>query len=236
LTPPDALLLEARGLVRRYGAVPVLRGVDLAVRPGEGVAVLGPNGAGKTTLLRILAGLARPDAGTVLAGGTRFSAEDPTARRMVGLVAHQSLLYGELTPRENVRFAARLFGPDEAAVSRALDRLELGRHAERPVRLLSRGLVQRAALARALVHEPPLLLLDEPFTGLDVPAAERLAALLRGWREEGRGVLVVTHQLPEAWPALTRVMVLHDGRWALDLPAPATAAEALRRYREVTGG
>ncbi|MFI5234570.1 MAG: heme ABC exporter ATP-binding protein CcmA [Gemmatimonadales bacterium] len=232
----DATLLEARGLHRRFGAVPVLRGIELTLAPRDGVVVLGRNGAGKTTLLRLLAGLARPDAGTVTVGGRPLRGEDRSPRRLVGLMAHRSLLYGELTPRENLRFTARLFGLGADAVARALERLELGRHADRPVHTLSRGLIQRAALARTLLHDPRVLLLDEPFTGLDAAATERLAALFAAWREEGRAVLVVSHQLVEAWPVATRVLVLHEGRWALDLPRTGDPAEILRRYREVTGG
>ncbi|MDH4349508.1 MAG: ABC transporter ATP-binding protein, partial [Gemmatimonadota bacterium] len=157
-------LLEARGLTRSYGAVRALRGVDLTLAPGDVLLVLGPNGAGKSTLLRTLAGLLRPQAGTVAVRGRTLSGDDPDARRPIGLLSHQSLLYDELSLLENLVLAGRLYDVPEpehhARAALAAQGLS-DRAGDRP-RQLSRGMLQRAAIARALLHQPALLLLDEP--------------------------------------------------------------------------
>jgi heme ABC exporter ATP-binding subunit CcmA len=171
--------LEARGLAKRFGPIVALRPLDLSLRRGRVLAVLGPNGAGKSTLLRLLAGLARPSAGSVSVAG---DAADRRARRArIGLVAHATGLYPALTARENLAFAARLHGvaqPEQRA-DELLARLELDGLADRRAGTFSRGTAQRVAIARALVHEPEVLLLDEPFTGLDARAADLLEQMLR---------------------------------------------------------
>ena len=232
--PPEAPLLEARGVTRAFGAQRVLRGVDLRLAAGDAVAVAGPNGAGKTTLLRILAGLMRPTAGEVhLADGR--TPRDPAARRRVGLLSHQSFLYDDLTPRENLRFTGRLYGLADAAerTARALEAAGLSARADDPVRQLSRGMVQRVAIARALLHDPEILLLDEPFTGLDVPSAARLRALLAAQRAAGRGLVIVTHHLAEAWGFATHVAVLARGQWARTGPRPDSLEAFLAGYQEM---
>jgi heme ABC exporter ATP-binding subunit CcmA len=235
--PPDAALIEARGLTRAFGHLRALRGVDLAVRRGEAVAVAGPNGAGKTTLLRLLAGLMRPTAGEVRLADGR-SPRDHEARRQVGFLSHQSLLYDDLTPLENLRFTARLHGlPDgESRARHALEAAGLGARGGDPVRQLSRGMVQRVAIARALLHPPALLLLDEPFTGLDADSAARLCSALATALAEGRGVVLVTHQLAEAWEVATHVGYLVHGRWAEIGPRPARHEEFLARHRGAADG
>jgi heme exporter protein A len=212
----------------------VLHGVDLALARGETLVVIGPNGAGKSTLLRILAGLMRPSAGEVRVLGRRVHPGDPGSRRPIGLLSHQSLLYDDLTLLENLAFTARLYGmPDPAGAARtALTEVGLDhRHDEVP-RRLSRGMLQRAAIARALIHDPQLLLLDEPFTGLDVPASDRLRALLSERMTGRRGMVLVTHQLEEAWDLADRVAVLVEGRWALEAPRTGAPGALLERYRE----
>ena len=226
-------MLEARGLVRRYGRTAVLAGIDLRLAPGEALLLLGPNGAGKSTLLRTLAGLARPDAGTVRVGGVPVA----EARAQVGYLTHESLLYDELTVGENLQFAARLHGlRDRDAVPRALASVGLPEQGGRLVRHLSRGQVQRVALARAFLHEPTLLLLDEPYTGLDDRSASALTALLVRYCAEGRALVLVGHQPEQGWPAITRLAVLARGRWQIDAPRPADPAAAAARYREVLDG
>jgi heme ABC exporter ATP-binding subunit CcmA len=231
------LLLEATGLSRSYGRRRVLRDLDLAVAAGEAVAVAGPNGAGKTTLLRVLAGLARPERGEVRLEGRPLGRDAPEVRRAVGLVSHQTLLYDDLTLHENLVFAARLYGlAHPAAVARtALEEAGLGPRADESPRRLSRGLAQRAAIARALLHRPRLLLLDEPFTALDAAASERLRAELRARREQGLGIVLVTHQLGEAWEVATRIAVLLDGRWVCDEALTGPVETFLPRYQELIG-
>jgi heme exporter protein A len=228
----DGAILDAVGLERAFGALRVLRGVNVRVRAGEALVVAGPNGAGKTTLLRVLAGLARPSSGEVWVLGARVGPSNPDARRPIGFVSHQSMLYDDLTVRENVVLAARLYGlPDPgAAAERALAAVGLdGRGHERP-RHLSRGLLQRASIARALVHAPRLLLLDEPFTGLDAQAAERLRGLLAERLSAGLALVLATHHLDEAWQLASRVAVLAGGRWVLEEPRAGELAGFLPRY------
>jgi heme exporter protein A len=229
-------LLAARGLRRSFGRVRVLRDVDLTLAAGDLLAVAGPNGAGKSTLLRVLAGLSRPSAGEVRVEGRRL-AGDPEARRAIGLLSHQSLLYDDLTLAENLTFAARLYGlPRPADAARAaLAAAGLADRAGDQPRRLSRGLLQRAAIARALLHGPRVLLLDEPFTALDAAAAERLRVTLAQRRSEGLGVLVVTHHLAEVWDVATRVAVMVDGRWAAEEPRAGSLDAFLPRYREWIG-
>ena len=230
-------LLEATGLTRSYGRRRVLRDLDLAVAAGEAVAVAGPNGAGKTTLLRVLAGLARPERGEVRLDGRALGRDTPEVRRAVGLVSHQTLLYDDLSLHENLTFAARLYRcPDPAAAARtALEEAGLGARADDSPRRLSRGLAQRAAIARALLHRPRLLLLDEPFTALDAAASERLRAELRARREQGLGIVLVTHLLGEAWEVATRIAVLVDGRWGCDETLAGPVEAFLPRYQELIG-
>jgi heme ABC exporter ATP-binding subunit CcmA len=234
----DGPLLEALDLHRNYGAARVLRGVDLRVGAGETLAVVGPNGAGKTTLLRVLAGLARPTRGEVRVLGRPLHRGDLDARRAVGFLPHQSLLYDDLTVQENIVFGARLFGlaDPRGATRRVLQELDLSsRAADRP-RNLSRGLLQRAALARALVHTPRVLLLDEPFTALDAEGAERLRALLQARVAAGTAVVLVTHQLGETWDLATRVGVLVAGRWALEGPREGALADFTPRWAAALHG
>jgi heme ABC exporter ATP-binding subunit CcmA len=228
----DGPLLEAVGLHRSFGAARVLRGIDLRIGPGEALAVVGPNGAGKTTLLRLLAGLMRPTKGEVRALGQRIEPGAPESRRGLGLLSHQSLLYDDLTLLENLTFAARLYGlaDPKGTARRALDDVGLGPRADDRPPALSRGMLQRAAIARALLHRPRVLLLDEPFTALDAGSAERLRAQLGGWTAKGNAMVIVTHHLAEAWELCTRVAVLADGRWALEEPRAGELAAFLPRY------
>ena len=238
MQPYDGPLLAATALARSYGPHRVLRGVDLTLAAGETLLVAGANGAGKTTLLRVLAGLMRPGAGEVRVHGRRLTHSDPDARRPIGLVSHQSLLYDDLTLTENLSFAARLYGlarPRDAA-RQALADVALAGHADATPRQLSRGMLQRASIARALIHEPSLLLLDEPFTGLDAGAAERLRGLLATRASAGRALVIVTHQLAEAWDLASRVAVLAGGRLVLDEPRLGDVGPFLPRYAALTGG
>ena len=238
MPPCEGALLAAAGLERAFGALRALRGVSLEVGAGETLAIAGPNGAGKSTLLRILAGLMRPSAGSVTIEGHPVSPADPASRRPIGLVSHQSLLYDDLTLHENLAFAARLHGlsdPD-ATARRALDDAGLGARGGDLPRLLSRGMLQRAAIARAILHDPRVLLLDEPFTGLDAASAERLRGLLAERAAAGRALVLVTHHLAEAWDIATRVAVLVAGGWVLDEPKAGAVSAFLPRYAALTGG
>lgn len=219
--------LRASGLGKRFGRTAALDGIDLTLPTGACLAVLGANGAGKSTLLRLLAGLARPTSGALsVAGGP---AHLPAARRLVGFIGHASLLYPYLTARENLLFAARLHQVPEAAarVERWLERVGLSRVADLPVGGFSRGMSQRLAIARGLVHDPFLLLLDEPFAGLDARAAARLAEQLAALHAAGRTLVLVTHDLRRAAELSDRAIVLAAGRIVFDSQGRPAGADAL---------
>jgi heme exporter protein A len=229
-------LLTASGIERAFGNARVLRGVDLVVEPGSLQLILGPNGAGKTTLLRILAGLTRPSAGAVTLDGQSLRAS-PAIRRRIGLLSHQSFLYDDLTPLENLEFAARLYGlasPGTAA-QHAIESVGLADRRNDPVRRLSRGMVQRVAIARALLHEPSVLLLDEPFTGLDPRAAERLLELLSARLAANCGVVLVTHAPGDAWSIASRVSLLVRGKWVIDEARPVDRQAFMARVSGAFG-
>jgi len=232
-SPATSPLLQATSLERRFGATRVLRDISLAVHPGECHLVVGPNGAGKSTLLRLLAGLARPSAGTVTIGGASPGRE-AGVRRSIGLLSHQSHLYDDLSAAENLTFAARLYGLSDPAgmARRTLAAFGLGERSDEPVRRLSRGLLQRVAIARALIHGPALLLLDEPFTGLDSLATAQVIALLGLELGRGRALVLVSHEVREVWPLATHAHVLIRGGWTITGPVGGTAEEFLARYRE----
>ena len=238
MPPAEGALLTATGLERRYGARRVLRGVDLSLGPGETLVVAGPNGAGKTTLARILAGLTRPSAGRVTLLGRTVRPADPASRRPVGFLSHESLLYDDLSLQENLVFAARLHGlaAPAARAAAALEEAGLSERAGSSPRSLSRGMLQRAAIARALLHRPVLLLLDEPFTGLDAPAARVLRAMLEAHAARGGAALVVTHHLREAWSAATHVGLLREGAWALQERRDGPLEPFLARAGELADG
>ena len=232
-----AFLLEARGLQRSFGRVRVLHGINLSLGPGEALAVIGPNGAGKTTLLRLLAGLTRPTAGEVRLLGQLLGRGSHHARRAVGFLSHQSLLYDDLTLLENLTLAARLYLLERPVkVARAaLDAAGLADRAGELPRRLSRGLLQRAAIARSMLHDPRVLLLDEPFTGLDAMASSRLRDDLQARLANGLGLVLVTHNLSDAWELASRVAVLIQGRWAVDEPRSGTLEAFLPRYQRLAG-
>jgi len=233
----DARLLTTAGLSRSFGRRRVLHNIDLTLDPGEALAVAGPNGAGKSTLLRLLAGLMRPSAGEVRVMGRPLRGNDGDARRAIGLLSHQTLLYDDLTLLENLTFAARLYGiprPRETAMA-ALEQAGLATRADELPRRLSRGLLQRAAIARARLHHPRLLLLDEPFTALDAASADRLRSELRAAVEGGLGLVLVTHQLAEVWGVASRIGVLVEGRWVWEESRPAELEQFVTRYRALVG-
>ena len=208
------LLVEARGASRSFGSRTIVHALDLRVHAGECLAIFGPNGAGKTTLLRLLAGLLRPTAGAISVAGGRLSS-DADARARVGIITHQHVLYAALTGRENVRFAARLHGiADEAAVTRALSGMGALEFADVPVRALSRGMQQRVTIARALVHEPLVLLADEPYTALDEAGAREVAERLAEVRARSGAIVLVTHNAAEGAAVATRTARMDNGRFS----------------------
>jgi heme exporter protein A len=210
---PYSAAVEIHELRVVLGDQTVLRGLDLAVGRGTRLALVGPNGAGKSTLLRVVAGLLRPSRGSVQIDGRSISSEPWRARRVVGLVGHQPMLHPELTARENLRFYARLYGLDQVdgRVEAGLQRVGLADRSDRRVDTLSRGTVQRLALARALLHEPLVLLLDEAETGLDTRAHELLLAAIED-AVGSRTVILASHDLRFVHQVADHVAVLDQGR------------------------
>lgn len=221
MPPAESPVIHVQGVERRFGAVAALRGVDLEVAAAELVVIVGPNGAGKSTLMRILSGLASPSRGRVRVAGLDLHA-DPAGRGTIGFLSHQSLLYDDLTARENLRFAAAMYGLDgaEARVQRALEAVGLSDRADSRAGTFSRGMAQRLAIARATLHEPPVLLLDEPFTGLDVPGSNALRQRMAAECAAGRTLVCVTHEPAEVWSIATRIVVLKAGKVVFDAPRP----------------
>jgi heme exporter protein A len=205
--------LELEGLARHYGEREALSGVSLELEQGRTLVVFGPNGAGKTTLLRVLATLLRPHAGRVCVLGRSLPQQAWAVRGHVGLLAHEPLLYRELSARENLRFHARLHGVGEARVSELIDAVQMQARAREPLRTLSRGMVQRVAVARAVLHDPELLLLDEPYSNLD-PAAVELVAPLIG-AASGRTRVICSHDPAGGLAEADVVLGLRAGRQGL---------------------
>jgi len=218
--PDDSAIIIAEGLSKAYGGMPALRSLNFSVRRGEFVALLGANGSGKSTLLRLLSGLSKPTAGAIRIGGWEMPREAMAVRAQIGLVAHQPLLYENLTARENLEFFGKLYGiaidERERRIAEALRTAGLSKGAGGLVRAFSRGMKQRLSIARATLHQPDVLLLDEPYSGLDQAAIERLDELLSTATEDGRTIIMSTHQLERVPPKAGRALVLARGRIAFD--------------------
>ncbi len=224
-------LIEARALTKAYGFTFALRKLDLTVLRGEWVALLGANGSGKSTLLRLLTGLSRPTAGTLTIGGWEIPREAEAMRAQLGVVSHKPLLYETLTARENLRFFARMYHlPKDSAEERItalLSRVGLSRRGNDLVRTYSRGMQQRLSIARALLHNPDILLLDEPHTGLDRDGAALLDTILQEAHADKRTILMATHELERAAALATRIVILSRGTLVYDAPAAGFDGERL---------
>jgi len=210
--PPDETLLVASKLTKRFGAVTAVRNVDFHVCEGDFISIFGPNGAGKTTLLQLIANLSRPSQGTL----TWFPDRPDRPRGSIGFVSHQSLLYSELNGFENLLFFSRLYGlsQPERRVSELLERMGLANAGHRLVKHYSSGMKQRLTLARALIHDPEVLLLDEPYAGLDQHGSRLLTGVLDGVKEEKRTVLLITHNLLEGVALSNRILIMNRGEIA----------------------
>ncbi|HUF75571.1 MAG TPA: heme ABC exporter ATP-binding protein CcmA [Longimicrobiales bacterium] len=232
-------VLEARGLVREYGAVVAVEGVDVTLREGEFLTVFGPNGAGKSSLLGMLGGALGPTRGKVSVRGVPLDFGDTEWRRSIGMLSHRGFLYAQLTAEENLRFYGHLFGLDDldVRIPERLERVGLARRARSQVHELSHGMRQRLALARALLHDPDLVLLDEPFTGLDPSAAAVLHQVLRELRDGRRTVVMVTHNLTEGLALATRVAIQVAGKLAWEGAGAEIDRDGFERhYHEVVEG
>jgi heme exporter protein A len=232
-------MITVKKLVKRFGLKSVLRGVDFEVQPGEFVALLGPNGAGKTTFLRILASLSRPSLGEVKVAGYRLPNEAAAVRARLGVVSHLPLLYGDLSAEENLRFYGRMYGISdlEPRITEVLEMVGLDNRRRDLVRTFSRGMQQRLAIGRAVLHDPDVVLFDEPYTGLDQDASAMLDEVLRTVAAKGRTVVMTSHDLARAEELATRFDILSRGVIA----ASATQEELqesnlLTFYKEALAG
>ena len=206
--------LEAEQITKTYGYFPALRGVSLQVPAGAFVTLFGRNGAGKTTFLKVAATLARPSGGNLRIHGFDIREDPEEARRRLGFLSHNTYVYRDLSPKENLRFFSRLYGlgGGERHLDDLLERVGLARRKNDAVRSFSRGLGQRVGLARVMLHAPSLLLLDEPYTGLDAHAVEILNTMLDEAVAEGRTVLMTTHDLDLGLRGSTEVHIIDRGR------------------------
>ncbi len=206
-------MITVKKLVKRFGLKTVLRGVDFEVQPGEFVALLGPNGAGKTTFLRILSSLSRPSLGEVNVAGYQLPNQAAQVRARLGVVSHLPLLYGDLSAEENLRFYARMYNlPNyELRITEVLEMVGLEARRRDLVRTFSRGMQQRLAIGRAILHDPDVVLFDEPYTGLDQDASSMLDDVLKTVAAKGRTVVMTSHDLARAEDLATRFDILSRG-------------------------
>jgi heme ABC exporter ATP-binding subunit CcmA len=230
-------MIEVRGVAKYFGRFSALRDLHLTVASGEFVALFGRNGAGKTTLLRIVAGLTRPSSGTVLIHAA--SGQSPVAARgLIGYLSHNTSLYGDLTAVENLQFYARLLGLpcSRADLEFQIERVGLSGRGDEAVRNYSRGMQQRLAIARAFLHDPAILLLDEPFTGLDQTGTEFLKGFLRQAHARGKTCLMATHDASSGYELADRLVVVENGVVALDISRRSFSLEEFQsRYRALAG-
>ncbi len=224
------MLIETKSLAKFYGLNPVLRGIDLQIPAGQAVGLLGSNGAGKTTLLRLLSTLTAPTAGSVTIAGYDLTSQAHAIRPLLGVVSHKPLLYDTFNAVENLKFYADLYNVTNYAdrIGDLLEQVGLTAYAAQPIRTYSRGMQQRLAVARALLHAPQILLLDEPFTGLDQQAAQLLEEILLDAKQHGITILLSTHQLERAQRLIDRVVLLKKGK--VDRDVSITDLDSLTAY------
>ena len=204
------MLLQATKITKHFGHRTVLDNLDIEVQPGEVVSILGPNGAGKTTLIKILATLTKPTSGSLQISGANAFEDFSSIRRTLGVVLHEPLAYLELTPYENLRFFGKLYAIDslDRRITTLLDEVGLTRFAHERMEIFSRGMIQRFMIAKALIHDPIILFLDEPFSGLDVAAKEFVLDRIHHERTQGKGVVLTTHETQLGYLAGTRFLFL----------------------------
>lgn len=230
------LAVKAEAVVKNFGETAVLRGLDLELPAGEVTVLLGTNGAGKSTLLRILAMLTQVDSGSVSIFGSDISSNGPAVRALTGSVLHAPMLYADMTIRENLMFFAEMYRLDNVddLIAQTTEKVGIEPRIDHRVRTLSHGFQKRVALARALMHGPQLLLLDEPESGLDAQSVARLDQIIDEYKSAGRTVVMTTHIVEHALEIADRAVVLTNGTVGLNLPNPSqNSAEILAAYSPV---
>jgi heme exporter protein A len=228
-------VIEARGVRKRFARTWALSGLDLTVQSGEIVGLLGPNGSGKSTLLRLLSTAARPSAGVLRLFGLSPERDAPAIRQRIGVLAHASGLYGELSARENLRFAAMMYGvtPTQESLDARLAEAGLAHAADARIRTYSQGMLQRLALIRATLHDPDLVLLDEPYTALDASGLTLVDRALADLRSAGKTAIVATHLVERSLRHCDRALVLSGGRVLYDGPSTEVPASVFPSAMEI---
>lgn len=208
------MMIQSKNIIKTIGEKMILKGMNIDITPGETVAILGPNGAGKSTWLKIAAGLMKPTEGKMLIDGQLLKKDQYEQQQMIGYLGHQSFLYDHFSPVENLRFFAKLYyvKKPEKIIDDLIEEVGLTFFKYEPVRSFSRGMIQRLAIARAILHDPKILLLDEPHTGLDQQAVEILNKVILRLKEKGVTVVMVTHDFPQVIKTCDRVIILKNGR------------------------
>ncbi|MFO8011141.1 MAG: heme ABC exporter ATP-binding protein CcmA [Dehalococcoidia bacterium] len=230
--------LQVEKLSKYFGPYTALKAIDLELREGEFVSVLGPNGAGKTTLIKVVATISRPSKGEIYIQGHNINRNGRGARSNIGMVGHQSFLYDHLTAYENLRFTGKMYGIRhlEDRINEVIEQVGLRKRLHDRVGILSRGMQQRLSIARAVLHDPPIMLLDEPETGLDQQSVSMLNEMLKGFASGKRTMLMTTHNLDQALDLSDRVIILHKGRITGEEYRQSLNIEALRdKYHLCTG-
>ena len=228
-------MIEGINISKTYGSKNVLRDISVRIPRGEFVAILGPNGAGKSTLLKILALISKPDSGQVIIGDQSFVHTPGELKRKIGIISHSSFLYPELTAYENLQFYGRLYGMDnlEAQIIADIKKVGLLLALNEQVYTFSRGMLQRLSIARALIHNPEVILLDEPFTGLDQHGISLLQGVLRDLQSNHKTILMVTHSFEDGMNDVDRILILNKGQIAADFPRSNLLSDDLKRiYHE----
>lgn len=229
-------MIEVQKLAKHFGRFSALRGLDLRVAPGEFVSLFGRNGAGKTTFLRILAGISRPSSGTMDIRPERPE-KSPFVRGAVGYLFHNTSLYMDLTAKENLSFFARMMNAstEESFLSQRMQQVGLAGRENEPVRHFSRGMQQRLAIARAFLHDPDILLLDEPFTGLDPSGSDFFSDYLKGIHAEGKTCIMAIHDTHLGYELADRLVVIEKGTIALDaVKSSLSYDQFIQEYRALS--
>ncbi|MCJ7808265.1 MAG: heme ABC exporter ATP-binding protein CcmA, partial [Dehalococcoidia bacterium] len=233
----DGYAIEVKRLIKSYGEHHALRGIDLSVKWGDILAIFGPNGAGKTTLLKVLATLVKPSSGDVSVAGFNLKQDAIMIRRRIGVVTHQTLLYDDLSAYENLRFYGKMYDVSNLRdrINQLVAQVGLESRIHDPVRTLSRGMQQRLAIARALIHDPPVLLLDEPGTGLDQHASAMFANILNSTVNKQRAVLITSHSLEQGAALSNRIAIMADGKIAYEGSKQLDISNLREVYYQCTG-
>lgn len=220
-------LIEISDLVKRFGRKKALDGVSIKIYQGDFLTLFGPNGAGKTTLLKTISTIVKPTSGRIYFNSKEVTDDSIFLREQIGLVSHNPLLYDDLTSYENLMFFARMYGVENAQekVEELLSKVGLYHRKDDVVRTFSRGMIQRLAIARALIHDPPILLLDEPYTGLDIQAMKILDGLLNELKDGKRTFIMTSHDIAKGFEHASRVAILSSGRIVFDKPKDETDEE-----------